>query len=105
MSKQYIQHDHHTKNYEHWTSLGMVIKLHKSRQAQSSTYVTQHDTSTQHKPKTEIVKGKNLKSKPKQPLTCLETMCQISHSQDKTQAFHKQLKFKTIQKLKNDHPE
>jgi hypothetical protein len=33
MGKQNIQHDHHTKNSEHWTTLGMVIILYKSRQA------------------------------------------------------------------------
>ena len=49
--------------------------------------------------------GKNLKPKPKQHLTCPELVGKISHSLDKEQALHKQLKFKTIQKLKHDHPE
>jgi hypothetical protein len=52
-----------------------------------------------------MVIGKNLKPKPKQHSTCLEIVCKISHPLDKEQAFHKQLKFKTIQKLKHDHPE
>ena len=52
-----------------------------------------------------MVIDKDLKPKPKQPLTCLERVCKVSHSQDKEKAFHKQLKFKTIQKLTNDHPE
>jgi hypothetical protein len=49
--------------------------------------------------------GNNLKPKPKQTLTCLETMCKISHSHDKQPSFHKSLKFMTIQKSTNDKPE
>ena len=49
--------------------------------------------------------GKNLKPKPKHPLTCLELVCKISHPLDKEQAFHDQMKINAIQKLKHDHPE
>ena len=77
----------------------MIIKLHNSRQAQSSTYVTQIVTPTYHRPKTEMNHSKNLKPKPKQHSTCLEIVCKVSHPLDKGQAFHNPMKFKTIQKL------
>jgi hypothetical protein len=49
--------------------------------------------------------GKDLKPKPKQHSTCLEIVCKISQALDKEQAFHNQMKFKAIWKLKCDQPE